>query len=56
VPPIWEVLKKTWQWLDDDDELQDDEYVDQRAIGERKPWWEMLVERWGVEVGTLSIV
>lgn len=56
VPPLWKALQGTWTRLDEDEVFQDDEHVDQKPIGERKAWWELLVEHWQAEVGTMCIV
>jgi len=54
VPPIWRILQETWEWMDL--EPMDDENVDEKPIGERLPWWELLVDRWIAKEGILSLV
>jgi len=54
VPPIWRILQETWHWMDS--ELIDDDNVDEKPIGDRLPWWEILVDRWVDREGILSLV
>lgn len=54
VPPIWRILRETWEWMDF--QLNDDTHVDDKSIGDRLPWWEVLVDRWMQREGILSIV
>ncbi|KAF2663148.1 hypothetical protein BT63DRAFT_461526 [Microthyrium microscopicum] len=55
VPPIWRVLQETWQWMDSE-LIEYDENINDKPIGERLPWWELLVERFMSREGILSIV
>lgn len=43
VPPVWTALQKLWLWMDTD--LVDEHYDDAKLIGQRKAWWEDIVEK-----------
>jgi hypothetical protein len=56
VPPVWDILLKTWDWIDDR-ELDGDVWsVDMKTIGAREPWWEAAVAKWWSWEGLLSLV
>ncbi|KAL6917982.1 hypothetical protein FSHL1_009411 [Fusarium sambucinum] len=45
VPPLYEALKRIWDWIDSDVNLQLDPTPIPESLGKRYPWWEHLVER-----------
>ncbi|KAK5659444.1 hypothetical protein OQA88_645 [Cercophora sp. LCS_1] len=54
VPPVWEAIKTLWKWLDND--LKEDLYDEDQPIGERRAWWEEMVDELLLESGVLSLV
>jgi len=53
VPPIWRIIQETWNWIDS--EMVDDPHVDEKLVGDRIDWWELLVERLYEREGMLSV-
>jgi hypothetical protein len=46
VPPLYEALKRIWDWIDSDVKLQlDPTPIVHESLGQRCPWWEYLVKR-----------
>ncbi|KAF4415727.1 zinc finger protein [Fusarium acutatum] len=49
VPPIYEALKRTWEWK----QIWPSAKSLPRLIREREPWWEKLVDRLLIEAGSM---
>ncbi|KND90546.1 hypothetical protein TOPH_04765, partial [Tolypocladium ophioglossoides CBS 100239] len=43
VPPLYDTLRRIWQWIDAEIELPSSTTLDLGPIGLRYPWWEHLV-------------
>lgn len=43
VPPLYDALRRIWQWIDAEIELPLSTTLDQGSIRFRYPWWEHLV-------------
>ncbi|KAG7403708.1 hypothetical protein Forpe1208_v016183 [Fusarium oxysporum f. sp. rapae] len=43
VPPLYEALKRIWEWIDKEVPIQSEPADDTKGISERDPWWETLV-------------
>lgn len=54
VPPVWTAVQNLWTWLDN--ELQEEEYDEDLAIGDRRAWWEDMVDELVEKNGILSLV
>ncbi|KAJ4133363.1 hypothetical protein NW754_016171 [Fusarium falciforme] len=43
VPPLYQALKRIWDWIDHDVQIPPEPSVLPKSIGKRYPWWEHLV-------------
>lgn len=51
---MWTAVQNLWTWLDN--ELQEEEYDEDLAIGDRRAWWEDMVDELVEKNGILSLV
>jgi hypothetical protein len=51
---VWTAIKNLWTWLDND--LKEQVYDEDQPIGDRRPWWEDMVDKLVRENGVLSLV
>ncbi|KAH6634685.1 fungal-specific transcription factor domain-containing protein [Chaetomium sp. MPI-SDFR-AT-0129] len=54
VPPVWTAVQNLWTWLDN--ELKEEDYDEDLAIGDRRAWWEDMVNEFVEKNGVLSLV
>ncbi|KFY16397.1 hypothetical protein V492_01382 [Pseudogymnoascus sp. VKM F-4246] len=53
VPPVWPVVKSLWKWLDVS--IVNETYDEEVPIGQRRAWWEEMVEYLIEKEGWLSL-
>ena len=54
VPPIWQVLQTMRVWLGK--KIMDDDQANEKAIGDRLPWWELMVEELVRTAGIMCVL